>query len=76
MYRQGVVALLVRFQPQTGQRLSHFHGSGHAINLEEPQWFNQFLAEFLAQVEQGRDFVRPEATRPESIWGPSGDPRK
>ena len=56
--------------------LAMLPGSGHAINLEEPQWFNQFLAEFLAQVEQGRDFVRPQATRPESIWGPSGDPRK
>jgi pimeloyl-ACP methyl ester carboxylesterase len=55
--------------------LAMLPGSGHAINLEEPQWFNQFLAEFLAQVEQGHDFARPVATRPESIWGPSGDPR-
>jgi pimeloyl-ACP methyl ester carboxylesterase len=50
-------------------------GSGHAINLEEPQLFNQFLADFLAQVEQGKDFVRPVQTRPATIWGPGGDPR-
>ena len=50
-------------------------GSGHAINIEEPQGFNQFLSEFLAQVEQGRDFARPAPARPESIWGPAGDPR-
>jgi pimeloyl-ACP methyl ester carboxylesterase len=50
-------------------------GSGHAINLEEPQLFNQLLAEFLAQAEQGKDFVRPMETRPATIWGPGGDPR-
>jgi pimeloyl-ACP methyl ester carboxylesterase len=50
-------------------------GSGHAINLEEPQLFNQLLADFLAQVEQGKNFVRPMETRPASIWGPGGDPR-
>jgi pimeloyl-ACP methyl ester carboxylesterase len=55
--------------------LAMLPGSGHAINLEEPQWFNQFLAEFLAQVEQGRDFVRPAQIRPASVWGPGGDPR-
>lgn len=55
--------------------LAMLPGSGHAINLEEPQWFNQFLAEFLAQVEQGWNFVRPALTRPESVWGPAGDPR-
>jgi pimeloyl-ACP methyl ester carboxylesterase len=51
-------------------------GSGHAINLEEPQLFNQLLAEFLAQSEQGKDFVRPVETRPATIWGPGGDPRR
>jgi pimeloyl-ACP methyl ester carboxylesterase len=29
------------------------HG-GHAINLEEPDWFNRALAEFLVAAEQGR----------------------
>jgi pimeloyl-ACP methyl ester carboxylesterase len=28
--------------------------TGHAVNLEEPAWFNLFVAEFLAQVENGR----------------------
>ncbi|MBC7781647.1 MAG: alpha/beta hydrolase [Proteobacteria bacterium] len=28
--------------------------TGHAVNLEEPALFNQFVAEFLAQVEAGR----------------------
>jgi pimeloyl-ACP methyl ester carboxylesterase len=28
--------------------------TGHTLNLEEPGWFNMFLAEFLAQVEAGR----------------------
>lgn len=50
-------------------------GSGHAINLEEPMLFNQLLADFLAQVREGKSFQRPVATRPESIWGPGGDPR-
>jgi hypothetical protein len=56
--------------------LAMLPGSGHAINLEEPQLFNQLLADFLAQVEQGKNFVRPVETRPGSIWGPSGDPRR
>lgn len=56
--------------------LAMLPGSGHAINLEEPQLFNQLLADFLAQVEQGKNFVRPVETRPASIWGPSGDPRR
>jgi pimeloyl-ACP methyl ester carboxylesterase len=50
-------------------------GSGHAINLEEPMLFNQLLADFLAQVHEGKNFERPVATRPVSIWGPGGDPR-
>ena len=33
------------------------------------------LADFLAQVREGKSFERPVATRPESIWGPGGDPR-
>ena len=51
-------------------------GSGHAINLEEPMLFNQLLADFLAQVNEGLRFERPLATRPASIWGPGGDPRR
>ena len=27
--------------------------TGHTLNLEEPELFNQLLAEFLAQVEAG-----------------------
>ena len=46
-------------------------GRGHATNLEAPQ----LLADFLGQVEQGKDFVRPLETRPATIWGPGGDPR-
>jgi pimeloyl-ACP methyl ester carboxylesterase len=42
--RAGILAL-----PQTG----------HACNLEEPQMFNQGVAEFLAQVEAGRWGPRP-----------------
>ena len=33
--------------------------TGHACNLEEPQLFNESIAEFLAQVEAGRWGVRP-----------------
>ena len=29
-------------------------GTGHAVNVEEPDLFNRFTAEFLAQVESGR----------------------
>ena len=29
-------------------------GTGHAVNLEEPDFFNRLTAEFLAQVESGR----------------------
>jgi len=29
-------------------------GSGHAVNLEEPDLFNRLTAEFLAQVDSGR----------------------
>jgi pimeloyl-ACP methyl ester carboxylesterase len=28
--------------------------TGHAVNLEEPDFFNRITAEFLAQVESGR----------------------
>jgi pimeloyl-ACP methyl ester carboxylesterase len=29
-------------------------GSGHAINLEEPLLFNQFVEQFVARVDAGR----------------------
>ena len=29
-------------------------GTGHAVNLEEPELFNRITAEFLAQVDTGR----------------------
>ncbi|MBI4208007.1 MAG: alpha/beta hydrolase [Betaproteobacteria bacterium] len=29
-------------------------GTGHAVNIEEPDFFNRVTAEFLAQVESGR----------------------
>jgi pimeloyl-ACP methyl ester carboxylesterase len=29
-------------------------GTGHAVNVEEPEYFNRITAEFLAQVESGR----------------------
>jgi len=29
-------------------------GTGHAVNLEEPDFFNRITAEYLAQVESGR----------------------
>ena len=28
--------------------------TGHALNLEEPAWFNQFLADFFHQVDSGK----------------------
>lgn len=59
----------------TTSHLAILPGAGHGINLEEPALFNQLLAEFLAQVEQGRSFARAPETAPESIWGPDGDPR-
>jgi pimeloyl-ACP methyl ester carboxylesterase len=36
--------------------------SGHAINLEEPMLFNQFILDFLTAVEQGRWLPRQEVT--------------
>jgi pimeloyl-ACP methyl ester carboxylesterase len=34
-------------------RLGIFPGSGHAINLEEPTLFNQFVEQFITDVERG-----------------------
>ena len=43
---------LKRTIPRAG--LWIFPKSGHAINLEEPAWFNEACHAFFAQVEQGR----------------------
>ena len=48
--------------------------SGHAINLEEPAWFNRLLEDFLHQVEAGRWTARDPRAAPASIWGPNGKP--
>jgi pimeloyl-ACP methyl ester carboxylesterase len=34
-------------------RLCLLPGAGHAINLEEPELFNQLVAQFIAEVERG-----------------------
>ncbi|NCX88882.1 MAG: alpha/beta hydrolase, partial [Betaproteobacteria bacterium] len=67
-------SLMLKRTIKTSQ-LAILPGSGHGINLEEPGLFNQLLAEFLAQVEQGKSFERQAQAAPESIWGPGGDPR-
>jgi len=41
--------------------------TGHTINLEEPALFNSFVAEFLAQVEQGRWLPRDPRSNPAEI---------
>jgi len=41
--------------------------SGHTLNLEEPALFNSFVAEFLAQVEQGRWLPRDSRANPAEI---------
>lgn len=38
--------------------------TGHTINLEEPDWFNLFLADFIATVEAGRWTVRDPRSMP------------
>ena len=38
--------------------------TGHTINLEEPDWFNLFLADFIATVEAGRWAVRDPRSIP------------
>ncbi len=37
-----------------GASLTIVPSTGHAVNLEEPDFFNRITAEFLAQVESGR----------------------
>lgn len=41
--------------------------TGHTLNLEEPALFNALLAEFLAQVEQGRWEPRDPRADPQQI---------
>lgn len=41
--------------------------TGHALNLEEPTAFNTLIAEFLAQVEQGRWLPRDPRSNPAEI---------
>jgi len=48
--------------------------SGHAINLEEPALFNQFVDDFLHQVSIGRWNARDERAKVASIYGPGGRP--
>jgi pimeloyl-ACP methyl ester carboxylesterase len=48
--------------------------SGHAINLEEPALFNQFMDDFLHQVSTGRWAARDERAKVASIYGPGGKP--
>jgi len=57
-----------------GAGLAVFPQSGHAINLEEPALFNQFVDDFLRKVDAGRWPPRdPRSTVP-SIHGPAGRP--
>ncbi len=37
--------------------------TGHAINLEEPERFNQTLDDFFAAVEEGRWHTTPDDSR-------------
>lgn len=64
--------LIKRVVPQAG--LAIVPKTGHAVNLEEPQAFNQLLDDFLHQVAQGRWGARDGQAVPESIWGPAGKP--
>ncbi len=40
-----------------------FPKTGHAVNLEEPDLFNQVVADFLSRVEAGRWLPRDPRTR-------------
>ena len=41
--------------------------TGHNLNLEEPQHFNTFVAEFIGMVEAGRWLPRDPRARPQQI---------
>lgn len=64
--------LMKRCIPASG--LALLPGSGHAINLEEPELFNRLLGDFLHRVETGRWGPRDARAAPASIWGPNGKP--
>lgn len=52
---------LKRLLPAAGLRI--FPKTGHAINLEEPERFNETLGDFFAAVEDGRWHPTPDASR-------------
>ena len=52
---------LKRLLPAAGLRI--FPKTGHAINLEEPERFNQALDDFFAAVEEGRWHTTPDDSR-------------
>lgn len=56
---------LKRTVPASG--LAVLPKSGHTLNLEEPALFNQAVAEFLAQVEEGRWLPRDPRANPAQI---------
>ena len=45
-------------------------GTGHAVNLEEPDFFNRITAEFLAQVDAGRFRLRDPRSLVKSTMAP------
>ncbi len=57
----GTSLYLKRLLPAAGLRT--FPKTGHAINLEEPERFNQTLDDFFAAVEDGRWQPTPGASR-------------
>jgi pimeloyl-ACP methyl ester carboxylesterase len=56
---------LKRMIPASG--LAVLPKTGHTINLEEPAMFNMLVADFLAQVEQGRWLPRDPRSNPAEI---------
>lgn len=54
--------------------LSILPKTGHIVNVEAPQMFNQILDDFLQQVGQGKWGAREPRAKPDSIWGPGGKP--
>jgi pimeloyl-ACP methyl ester carboxylesterase len=56
---------LKRVVPASG--LAVLPKTGHTLNLEEPAMFNSLIAEFLAQVEQGRWLPRDPRSNPAQI---------
>ncbi len=52
-----------------------FPKTGHAVNLEEPDLFNQVVGDFLARVDAGRWLQRDPRSlgeaAPAAPWNPS-----